>query len=99
MAKCGCDLASYIAYMQTRQRKLTFLKKPIPEDELVSIFINGLHPVLTPLKIHLRIVDAKRWEVIQLVRMHCAGPEVAAELLKLKSACHLFSLRLVIELG
>ena len=87
MAKCGCDLASYIAYMQTRQRKLTFLKKPIPEDELVSIFINGLHPVLTPLKIHLRIVDAKRWdEVIQLVRMHCAGPEVAAELLKLKSA-------------
>ena len=47
MAKCGCDLASYIAYMQTRQRKLTFLKKPIPEDELVSIFINGLHPVFS----------------------------------------------------
>ena len=87
MQKCGCDLASYIAYIQVRDKKLTFLKKPVPEDELISIFINGLHPVLTPLKIHLRIVDLKKWdEVIQLVRIHCAGPEVAAELLKLKSA-------------
>ena len=98
MQKCGSDLQAYISYIQQRQRKLTFLKRPVPDDELVNIFVNGLHPILQPLKIHLRIVDVNKmkWdEAVAVVRTHCAGPEVAAELTKLKSAGlsqHMFSM-------
>jgi len=31
-----------------RQRKLTFLKKPVDEEEVVGIFLQGLHPVFQP---------------------------------------------------
>ena len=96
MQKCDSDLQSYIAYFQIRQRKLTFLKKPVAESDLVSLFINGLHPILTPLKIHLRIIAPTKWdEVVNVVRIHCASPEVSAELAKLKSAGlsqHMFSM-------
>ena len=71
MQKCDSDLQSYIAYFQIRQRKLTFLKKPVAESDLVSLFINGLHPILTPLKIHLRLTAPTKWdEVVNVVRIH-----------------------------
>ena len=55
MQKSGSELQSYIAYFQIPQRKLTFRNKPVAESDLVSLFINGLHPILAPLKIQLRI--------------------------------------------
>ena len=87
MEKCGSDLQSFIAYIQTRQRKLVFLKKAMPEEELVGILINGLHPVMQQLKIHLRITTPKKWdEAVQIIRTHCASPEMVVELNKLKAA-------------
>jgi len=53
------DLQAYIAYLQMRQRKLA-LKKPVTEDELVSIF-KGLHPLFQPLQVHLAIVKPVKW--------------------------------------
>ncbi len=87
MEKCGSDLQSFIAFIQVRQRKLSFLKKSVAEEELVNIFINGLHPVLHHLKIHLRITNPRKWDdAVHIVRAHCATPEVHADLQKLKTA-------------
>ena len=87
MEKCGSDLQSFIAYILTRQRKLVFLKKAMPEEELVGILINGLHPVMQQPKIHLRITTPKKWdEAVQIIRTHCASPEMVVELNKLKAA-------------
>ena len=97
MEKCGNDLQSFIAYIQLRQRKLTFLKKGLAEEDLIAIFINGLHPVLHAIKIHLRIATPEKWEgAVAVVRAHCASPEVSADLQKLKSAGlsqHMFPLQ------
>ncbi len=84
---CNSDLQSFIAYLQLRQRKLTFLKKPVDEEELVGIFIQGLHPVFQPLKVHLAIVQPKKWdEAVEIVRRFASSPAMVTELAKLKSA-------------
>ena len=84
---CNSDLQTYIAFLQLRQRKLTFLRKPVDEDELVNIFIQGLHPVFQPLKVHLAIVGIKKWdEAVEIVRRFASSPAMVVELTKLKSA-------------
>ena len=50
MEKCNSDLQSFISYIQLRQRKLKFLKKALSEEDLVAIFVSGLHPILSPLR-------------------------------------------------
>ena len=66
---CNSDLQTFIAYLQLRQRKLTFLKKPVDEEELVGIFLQGLHPVFQPLKLHLSITGCRKWdEAVEIVR-------------------------------
>ena len=96
MEKCNSDLQTFIAYMQVRQRKLVFLKKALSEEDLVNIFINGLHPVLNQLKFHLRVTAPKKWdEAVNIVRTNCAIPEMHAELQKLRApglSQHMFPL-------
>ena len=77
MQKCDSDLQSYIAYFQIPQRKLLFLK---PVAGQVSLFINGLHPIITPLKIHLRLTAPTKWdEVVNVVRIHYASEASAGQ--------------------
>lgn len=83
---CNSDLQTFISYLQLRQRKLTFLKKPVDEDELVSIFIQGLHPLFQPLKVHLAIVGSKKWaETVEIVRRFASSPAMVVELAKLRT--------------
>jgi len=93
---CNSDLQAYIAYLQMRQRKLAFLKKPVAEDELVAIFIKGLHPLFQPLQVHLAIVKPVKWdEAVEIVRQFASSPVMVAELNKLKSSGlsqHVFNL-------
>ena len=84
---CNSDLQSFIAYLLLRQRKPTFLKKPVDEEELVNIFIQGLHPVFQPLKVHLAITGAKKWdEAVEIVRRFASSPAMVTELAKIRSA-------------
>jgi hypothetical protein len=43
---CNSDLQLWINFIVERARKLTFLKKTVPEEELVGIFLKGLHPIV-----------------------------------------------------
>ena len=86
MEKCNSDLQSFISYLQLRQRKLKFLKKSLADEDLVAIFVNGLHPILAPLKMHMRLaLPTKLEDATAIVLAHCGTPEVKAELLKLKA--------------
>ena len=52
---CNSDLQTYIAYLVQRQKKLSFHKKPVDDEELISIFLKGLHPIFAPLQVHFAI--------------------------------------------
>ena len=85
---CASDLQTFIAYLLTRQKKLAFHKKPVEDDELIAIFLKGLHPVFQSLQVHFAIpgtLPDKFDAVVEIVRKFAATPVVAAELAKLKS--------------
>ena len=86
---CGNDLQLWINYIMERGNKLSFLKKSPPQEELVSIFLNGLHPMFNQLQVYFAIPGQlpKTFEAaVFTVRKFAAKPLVAAELAKLKTA-------------
>ena len=83
------DLQTYIAYLIERQKKLEFLKKKVDDDEMISIFLKGLHPIYQPLQVHFAIpgtLPTKFDDVVAVVRKFSATPTLASELAKLKSS-------------
>ena len=52
---CGCDLQAWINFIQERANKLEFLGKKVDDDELVTIFQRGLHPVFSQLQVYFSI--------------------------------------------
>ena len=86
---CKSDLQTYISYVVTRRDKLAFLKSPVPEAELIHIFLKGLSPVFNPIQVHFAIPGTlpAEWEkVVAIVRRFSCNPLVAAELTKNKGA-------------
>lgn len=86
---CDSDLQSYISYITSRKEKLAFLKTPVPEEELILIFLKGLSPVFNPIQVHFAIpgtLPKKFDEVVAVVRKFSTNPTVAAELAKDKTA-------------
>ena len=49
------DLQTYIAYLVQRMRKLAAHGKAVEEEEMVAIFLKGLHPVYQPLQVQFAI--------------------------------------------
>ena len=55
MQKCQNDLQLWISYLAERTEKLGFLGHKVPEEELVAIFLKGLHPVFQQLQVYFSI--------------------------------------------
>lgn len=87
---CGSDLQAWINYILERAGKLLFLKKEVPQEELVAIFLKGLHPIpFQQLQVYFAIPGQmpKTFEsVVSATRKFASNPAVAMELAKLKSA-------------
>jgi len=86
---CGNDLQLWINYIMERGNKLEFLQKKVPQEELVAIFLKGLHPVFNQLQVYFAIPGQlpKTFEVaVTTVRKFATTPIVAAELAKLKTS-------------
>ena len=86
---CGNDLQLWINYIVERGNKLEFLQKKVPQEELVAIFLKGLHPVFNQLQVYFAIPGQlpKTFEVaVTTVRKFATTPIVAAELAKLKTS-------------
>ena len=87
---CGSDLQCWINYILERASKLLFLKKEVPQEELVAIFLKGLHPVpFQQLQVFFAIPGQmpKTFDaVVATTRKFASSPAVAMELAKLKSA-------------
>ena len=77
MQKDGnADLQTYIAYLMQRQKKLAAHGKPVEDEEMISIFLKGLHPVYQPLQVHFAIPGTlpKRFDqVVDIVRRYSAS--------------------------
>src|SRR6185437_14181326 len=84
MVKDGnSDLQTYIVYLLERVKKLAFHKKAVDDEELISIFLKGLHPIFQPLQVHFAIpgtLSKKFDEVVAIVRRYSTTPVVAAKL-------------------
>jgi hypothetical protein len=83
------DLQTWISFMKERSNKLTFLKKPVDEAELVSIYLKGLHSTFQQLQVYFAIpgqLPTTLDEAITITRKFATNPAVAAELAKLKSS-------------
>ena len=78
------DLQTFIAYLKTKQNKLTALGDPLKEGEMVGIFLNGLTPLFHPIVVVLGgVVDAMPKtldDAIERARKFASQPAVAAEL-------------------
>jgi Integrase core domain/Zinc finger C-x8-C-x5-C-x3-H type (and similar) len=88
MANCGNDLQSFISSIIQKKDKLLFLEVKIPEEELVHIFIRGLHPVFQSLQVFFAVpgsVPDSLEKVVDIVRKYSANPTVYAQLCKLKA--------------
>jgi hypothetical protein len=86
---CGQDLQTYISFISQRKDKLTFLGVPVPEGELVAIFLKGLSPAFQPLQVHFSIpgqVPDSFAKAVDILRRFAATPAMAAELARLKNA-------------
>lgn len=87
MSGPNCDLQSYISFIFQRRDKLLFLEVKIPEEELIHVFLKGLHPVFQPLQVHFAIPGALPTtldKAVEIARKFSASPIVHAELAKLK---------------
>jgi hypothetical protein len=86
---CGCDLQTWVNFIVERAGKLNFLKKPVEEAELITLFLKGLHPVFNQLQVYFAIPGSlpKTFEgAVTITRKFAANPTVAADLAKLRSA-------------
>ena len=82
------DLQTYVVYLLERAKKLAAHKKAVDEEELIAVFLKGLHPLYQPLQVHFAIPGTlpKQFdEMLAIVRRYSTTPVVAAELAKLKS--------------
>ena len=87
MASNGNDLQMFISYLTSHRDSLSFLEVEIPDEELIAIFIKGLHPLFQPLQIHFAIpgtLPKKFNKVIEIARKFCLSPAVHGELSKIK---------------
>jgi hypothetical protein len=85
---CGCELQTWINFIVERAGKLSFLKKPVEEAELVTLFLKGLHPVFNQLQVYFAIPGSlpKTFEgAVAITRKFASNPTVAADLAKLRS--------------
>ena len=88
---CANDLQLWINFIVERGNKLDFLKKTVSQDELVTIFLKGLHPVfncINQLQVYFGVPGQlpKTFEAaVTTVRKFAATPIVASELAKLKT--------------
>ena len=85
----GNDLQTWITFLLERANKLGFLKKPVPEEELVMIFLKGLPALFQQLQVYFAIpgqLPDTFDKAITITRKYAANPNVAAELAKLKSS-------------
>ena len=76
------DLQTYIAYLHLRQKKLTAHGKPVEDEEMVGIFLKGLHPIYQPLQVQFALpgMTPKKFDgAVEIVRKYSATPAVAAE--------------------
>jgi hypothetical protein len=89
MQKQGeCDLQAWVSFIVERAAKLNFLKKPVDENELIAIFLQGLHPTFNQLQVAFAVPGGAPKSfaaAVTTVRKFAANPTVAAELAKLKS--------------
>jgi hypothetical protein len=86
---CANDLQLWINFIVERGNKLDFLKKTIPQEELVAIFLKGLHPVFNQLQVYFSIpgqLPNTFEKAVTTVRKFATTPLVAAELAKLKTS-------------
>jgi hypothetical protein len=85
----GSDLQAWVNYIEERASKLAFLGKPVDEEDMIAIFLKGLHPVFQQLQVYFAIPDQmpKKFDkAVAVVRRFATTPVVAVELAKLKSA-------------
>ena len=83
------DLQTWISFIMQRSKKLKFLGKEVPDEELVVLFLKGLHPVFRPLQIHFAVpgqLPKTLADLIVITRKFASDPIVALELSKLKSS-------------
>jgi hypothetical protein len=88
MQSCSNDLQTYISFIMVRRDKLLFLGVTVPEEEVVHVFLKGLHSVFQPLQVHFAVPGTTPTQfdkAIDIVRKYAASPTVYAELSKLKS--------------
>lgn len=82
------DLQTWVSFVTEKAAKLEFLKKKVPEEELVAIFLKGLHPVFQQLQVYFAIpgqMPTTFEAAVSVCRRFALSPTVAAELAKLKS--------------
>ena len=88
MQKCQNDLQQWISYLAERTEKLGFLGHKVPEEELVAIFLKGLHPVFQQLQVYFSIpgnMPTTLDKATTIVRKFAATPVLTAELAKLRA--------------
>ena len=88
MLQQGSDLQAWINFLVERAHKLSFLGNPVPEAELVAIFLKGLHPTFQQLQVYFAVpgqMPTMLDNAITIVRRFAATPVVAAELAKLQA--------------
>ena len=89
MASNGNDLQTFISFLTSHRDSLAFLEVEIPDEELIAVFIKGLHPIFQPLQVHFAIpgtLPDSFSKIIEIARRFCISPAVHGELTKLKSA-------------
>lgn len=84
----GGDLQTYVSYIIQRRDKLKFHEVTIPDDELTTVFLKGLHAIFQPVQVHFSVKGALPEtfdKTLEIVRNFAATPVVYTELCKLKS--------------
>lgn len=88
MQSAGNDLQNWINYIVERASKLSFLGHPVPDAELVAIFLKGLHSTFQQLQVYFSVpgnMPTSLETAMSIVRKFAATPVVAAELAKLQA--------------
>lgn len=82
------DLQLWINFVVERGNKLLFLKKEVPQEELVTIFLKGLHDCFEQLQVYFAIpgqMPKTLEQAVTIVRKHAQSPAMVGRLAKLKA--------------
>ena len=81
---CSSDLQAWINFVKERSAKLAFMGKPVEDDELVTIFLQGLQDtIFQPLQVYFAVpgnLPATLEDGATIVRRFAKHPAVAIEL-------------------